>query len=302
MGEPIESEHSNMFEGTHTALITPFRDGEIDEPALRALIERQIEAGIDGLVPCGSTGESATLSHEEHRRVIDITIDATAGRVAVIAGAGSNSTRETTELTAHAKEAGADGALLLSPYYNKPTQEGIYQHYSTVARETGLPLVIYNIPGRTASNIEPETIGRLARLDHIVGIKEASGDLDQIGHVVAACPSDFAILSGDDSLTLPLMAVGGQGSISTSSNVAPAQMTELVRTMASGDVMRARKLHHELVPLFDVLFCETNPIPVKAACAALGLCDDEIRLPLTKLTAPNLERLKVILKDLGIQS
>jgi len=289
-----------MFEGVMTALITPFRDGEVDEPALRGLVERQIEAGVDGLVPCGSTGESATLSHEEHNRVVEITIDAAAGRVPVVAGTGSNSTAEAIALTAHAKEAGASGALLLSPYYNKPTQEGIYEHYAAVARETGLPLVIYNIPGRTASNIAPETIGRLAQLEHIVGIKEASGDLDQMSHVVAACPEDFAVLSGDDSLTLPLMSVGGKGVISTSSNVAPSQMAALVRTFAAGDAAGARALHHELLPLFDALFCETNPIPVKAACAALGWCDGEIRLPMTPITAPNLERLKVVLKDLGI--
>ena len=289
-----------MFEGVLTALITPFRDGEVDEPALRGLVERQIEAGIDGLVPCGSTGESATLSHDEHNRVVAITIDAAAGRVPVVAGTGSNSTAEAISLTAHAKEAGAAGALLLSPYYNKPTQQGIYEHYEAVARETALPLVIYNIPGRTASNIAPQTIVRLAQLEHIVGIKEASGDLDQIAHVVAACPEDFAVLSGDDALTLPLMSVGGKGVISTSSNVAAGQMAELVRTFASGDAEGARRFHHELLPLFDALFCETNPIPVKAACAALGWCDGEIRLPMTPITAPNLERLKVVLKDLGI--
>jgi len=289
-----------MFEGVLTALITPFRDGEVDEPALRGLVERQIEAGIDGLVPCGSTGESATLSHDEHNRVVAITIDAAAGRVPVVAGTGSNSTAEAISLTAHAKEAGAAGALLLSPYYNKPTQQGIYEHYEAVARETALPLLIYNIPGRTASNIAPQTIGRLAQLEHIVGIKEASGDLDQIAHVVAACPEDFAVLSGDDALTLPLMSVGGKGVISTSSNVAAGQMAELVRTFASGDAEGARRFHHELLPLFDALFCETNPIPVKAACAALGWCDGEIRLPMTPITAPNLERLKVVLKDLGI--
>jgi len=218
----------------------------------------------------------------------------------VIAGTGSNSTAEAISLTQHAKDAGAAGALLLSPYYNKPTQEGIYAHYEAVANETGLPLVVYNIPGRTASNIAPETLGRLAQIDNIVGVKEACGDLDQIAHVVAACPDDFAVLSGDDCLALPLMSVGGKGVISTSSNVAPKQISELVRTFMSGDAAAALRLHHELLPLFDVLFCETNPIPVKAACAALGYCDGEIRLPLTSMTRPNLERLQVVLKDLGI--
>ena len=289
-----------MLEGTFTALVTPFRDDSIDEEAFRNLIERQIEAGIDGLVPCGSTGESATLSYEEHHRVVEITIEAAAGRVPVIAGTGSNSTREAIAFTEHAKQAGADAALLLSPYYNKPTQEGIYQHYAAVARETGLPLVIYNIPGRTASNILPETIGRLARIDNVIGVKESSGNLDQIAHVVASCPPEFSVVSGDDALTLPLMSVGGKGVISTTSNVAPDLMISLVRNFASGHLAEARELHHQLLPLFDALFCETNPIPVKAALTALGLCDGEIRLPLTPLTAPNLERLKVVMKDLGI--
>ncbi|HEB88540.1 MAG TPA: 4-hydroxy-tetrahydrodipicolinate synthase [Deltaproteobacteria bacterium] len=289
-----------MFEGTHTALITPFREGHVDEEALRALVERQIEAGIDGLVPCGSTGESATLSHLEHRRVVEIVIETAAGRVPVIAGTGSNSTREAIELTLHAKQAGAQGALLLSPYYNKPTQEGIFAHYAAVARETAFPIIVYNIPGRTASNLSAETVARLARLDHVVGIKEASGDLDQMAHVIARSPGDFAVLSGDDSLTLPLLAIGGKGVISTSANIAPESMCELVRRFQSGDVSGAREIHYQLLPLFDALFCETNPIPVKAAAAALGWCDDEIRLPLTRMIDVHLEHLKVVLKDLGI--
>jgi 4-hydroxy-tetrahydrodipicolinate synthase len=200
----------------------------------------------------------------------------------------------------HAKEAGAQGALLLSPYYNKPTQEGIYAHYAAVAQEAAFPVVIYNIPGRTASNILPDTIGRLARLDNIVGIKEACGDLEQISHVIARCPADFSVLSGDDALTLPLMSIGGKGVISTTSNIAPTQVCDLVRSFEAGDATRAREIHHALLPLFDVLFCETNPIPVKAAAAALGWCRDEIRLPMTQMTDANLERLKVVLKDLGI--
>jgi len=289
-----------MFEGMHTALITPFQNGRVDEPALRGLVERQIAAGVDGLIPCGSTGESATLSHLEHRRVVEIVIETAAGRVPVIAGTGSNSTREAIELTMHAKEAGAQGALLLSPYYNKPTQEGIYSHYAAIAEETRFPLIVYNIPGRTASNISAETVARLARLENIVGIKEASGNLDQMAHVISASPADFAVLSGDDSLTLPLLAIGGKGVISTSANVAPAPMKELVERFLAGDLADARALHYRLLPLFDVLFCETNPIPVKAASAVLGWCKDEIRLPLTRLGDVNLERLKVVLKDLGI--
>ena len=289
-----------MFEGIHTALITPFRGGQVDEEALRSLVERQVEAGVDGVIPCGSTGEAATLSHLEHRRVVELVVEAAKGRVAVLAGTGSNSTREAIELTLHAKQAGADGALLLSPYYNKPTQEGIYAHYAAIAEATRFPLVLYNIPGRTASNIAPEIIGRLARLEHVVGVKEASGNLDQMAHVIAKCPADFAVLSGDDSLTLPLLAIGGKGVISTTSNVAPRQICELVRRFQRGDVAGAQAIHYSLLPLFDVLFCETNPIPTKAAAAELGWCSPEIRLPLTRITDANLERLKVVLKDLEI--
>lgn len=289
-----------MFEGIHTALITPFRNGQVDEEALRAHVERQIKAGVDGLVPTGSTGESATLSHLEHRQVVEIVIDAAAGRVPVIAGTGSNSTREAIELTMHAKEAGAEGALLLSPYYNKPTQEGIFGHYTAIANETRFPLVVYNVPGRTASNISADTTARLARNEYVVGIKEASGDLDQMSHIIATSPAEFAVLSGDDALTLPLLSVGGAGVISTSSNVAPEPMCDLVRLFQAGEIAGARKLHHRLLPLFDALFCETNPIPVKAAAAALGWCGDEIRLPLTQMSDANLEHLRVVLKDLGI--
>jgi 4-hydroxy-tetrahydrodipicolinate synthase len=289
-----------MFAGIHTALITPFRNGQVDEEALRAHVERQIEAGVDGVIPCGSTGESATLSHLEHRRVVETVVDAAKGRVAVIAGTGSNATREAIELTLHAKQAGADGALLLSPYYNKPTQEGIYAHYAAIAEATRFPLVIYNIPGRTASNIAPEIIARLARLEHIVGVKESSGSLDQMTHVIAKCPSDFAVLSGDDGLTLPLLSIGGKGVVSVVSNLAPRQVCDLVHRFQSGDVAGAQAIHYSLLPLVDVLFCETNPIPVKAAASELGWCGPEMRLPLTRITDANLERLKIVLKDLEI--
>ncbi len=288
-----------MFEGVLTAVVTPFRDGAIDEKALRGLIERQIAAGIDGLVPCGSTGESATLSHEEHERVIELVVDAAAGRVPVVAGTGSNSTDEAIRLTCHAKAAGAAGALLISPYYNKPTQAGLVAHYEAIAQEASLPLIVYNIPGRTASNILPGTLAQLAHIEYVVGVKEACGDIDQIAHVIAQCPDDFDVLSGDDSMTLPLMAVGGQGVISTSSNVAPEQMLELVRAFRSGDTARALAIHQSLLPLFDALFCETNPIPVKAALGIMGLIDPEIRLPLTPITQPNREALQVVLKELG---
>ena len=289
-----------MFEGVLTALVTPFRDGEIDETALRALVERQIEAGIDGLVPCGSTGESATLSHAEHRRVVEIVVHATRGRVPVVAGTGSNNTREAIELTLYAKEAGADGALLISPYYNKPTQEGLFLHYAEIARHTAFPLLPYNIPGRTASNMLPATVARLADLEQVVGIKEACGNLGQISEVIERCPPSFSVLSGDDVLTLPILAIGGKGVISTTSNVAPAEMVSLVRSFRSGDVDAARRCHQRLLPLFDALFAETNPIPVKAALQLAGAIGPEIRLPLTPLTAPNRERLQVVLKELGL--
>jgi 4-hydroxy-tetrahydrodipicolinate synthase len=291
-----------MFEGVLTALVTPFRNGEIDERALRELVEFQIEAGIDGLVPCGSTGESATMSHAEHQRVVEIVVGAARGRVPVVAGTGSNNTREAIELTRHAKEAKADGALLISPYYNKPTQDGIVAHFAAIARETRFPLVVYNIPGRTASNMLPATLARLADIEEVVGVKEASGDLGQISEVIACCPDDFCVLSGDDALTLPILAVGGRGVISTSSNVAPAEMLEMVNAFRAGDPARARAIHLRLLPLFSVLFCETNPIPVKAAVAEMGRIGDEIRLPLIEITQPNRERLKVVLKELGLLS
>jgi 4-hydroxy-tetrahydrodipicolinate synthase len=289
-----------VFEGLFTAVVTPFRDDAVDETALRGLVERQIAAGVDGIVPCGSTGEAATLSYAEHRRVVEICIEAVAGRVQVLAGTGSNSTREAIELTRHARDAGADGALLVSPYYNKPTQDGVVAHYAAVARDTRLPLVAYNIPGRTGSKLLPATIARLAEIEHVVGIKESSGDLDQISRVVASCPEGFSVLSGDDVLTLPVIAVGGRGVISATANVAPRQMVELVRAARAGELARARRLHLRLLPLFDALFCETNPIPIKAALALLGQIEEEIRLPLTPLGAAGRERLHAVLKEQGL--
>jgi 4-hydroxy-tetrahydrodipicolinate synthase len=289
-----------VFEGILTALVTPFREGTLDEAALRGLVERQVEAGVDGVVPCGSTGEAATLSHAEHCRVVEVTVEAARGRLKVVAGTGSNSTRESIDLTRHAKEAGADGALLISPYYNKPTQEGIVAHFAAVARETDFPLIVYNIPGRTASNILPATMARLADIDRVVAAKEACGDIAQISALVAACPTEFTVLSGDDALILPVIAVGGRGVISTSSNVAPEEVAALVRAALDGELPRARALHQRLLPLFDALFCETNPIPVKAAVAMLGMAGDEIRLPLTPLGDANRERLQVVLKELGL--
>jgi len=289
-----------MFEGVLTALVTPFKQGELDEAALRLLVDEQITAGINGLVPCGSTGESATLSHEEHERVVEIVVDAAAGRVPVVAGTGSNNTREAIELTQHAKEAGADGALLISPYYNKPTQAGIVEHYEAIAKATSFPLVFYNIPGRTASNIEASTQRSLAGIEYIVGVKEASGDLAQVAEVVRTCPSDFTVLSGDDAMALPMLALGAKGVISTSSNVVPAEMVELVHAFQSGDSACARQIHFRLMPIFDALFCETNPIPVKAALAMLGKMSDEIRLPMTHVTKEGADKVRGALSDLGL--
>jgi len=291
-----------VFEGVYTALVTPFRedDGAVDEAALRTLVERQVAAGVDGLVPCGSTGESATLSHAEHRRVVEVVVEAARGRVQVIAGTGSNNTQEAIALTRHAKEAGADGALLISPYYNKPTQQGIVEHFATIARECGFPLVVYNIPGRTASNILPETLARLADVEQIVGVKEACGDIHQIARSIAACGAGFTFLSGDDALTLPLLAIGGHGVITTVGNLVPAEMAELVRAFRGGDVERARSLHYRILPLIDAVFCETNPIPVKAAVAMQGLVSERIRLPLTPISDENRERLRVLLKEFGL--
>jgi 4-hydroxy-tetrahydrodipicolinate synthase len=289
-----------VFEGVLTALVTPFRGGAVDERALQELVEMQIAAGVDGLVPCGSTGEAATLSHDEHRRVIEVVVAATRGRVVVVAGTGSNSTQEAIALTRHAKEAGADGALLISPYYNRPTADGIVEHYAAVAREVSLPLLAYNIPARTGSNILPETTARLAEIEQVVGVKEACGDLHQIAQTRAATPEEFALLSGDDWATLTVLAIGGQGVISTTSNLVPADMVELVRAFRAGDLARAQETHYRLLPLMDLLFCESNPIPIKAALALRGAIQDETRLPLTPLTPRNRERLQVALKEFGL--
>ena len=285
------------FEGTFTALVTPFRaDAALDLEALAALVEWQIEAGVEGLVPCGSTGEAATLSHAEHAEVVRHVVDVVRGRVQVIAGTGSNSTQEAVDLTAAARDAGADGALLISPYYNKPTQEGIFHHYRTVAEQTGLPLVLYNIPGRTASRVEPETIGRLSHVPGIVGVKEAGGDLVAAAHAIRLAAPGFVTLSGDDALTLPLLAIGGHGVITTTGNVAPREMAELVRAFRDGDLARARELHYRLLPLMEALFLESNPIPVKAALHILGrIAEPAMRLPLVPISKANRDRLEAAL-------
>ncbi|MDB5107783.1 MAG: dapA [Candidatus Binatus sp.] len=289
-----------MFKGALTALITPFRDGAVDEPALRDLIEWQIQSGIDGLIPCGSTGESATLTHAEHERVIKLTIEQTRKRVPVVAGTGSNSTAEAIRLTASAREMGADGALLISPYYNKPTQDGIFRHYKSIANSVDLPLVVYNIPGRTASNIAPETFARLADIKNIVGVKEASGSMDQNSDILHLCGERLTILSGDDALTLPLMALGGKGVISTISNVMPREMRDLAAAGLAGDFAAARKIHFAILPMMRALFVETNPIPVKQALAFMGKCVNELRMPLLTMSAGPAEKLRLTMKEMRL--
>ena len=289
-----------MFKGALTALITPFRDGAVDAPALRELIEWQIQSGIDGLVPCGSTGESATLTHAEHDAVVKLTIEQARRRVPVIAGTGSNSTAEAIRLTVAAAEMGADGALLLSPYYNKPTQDGIYRHYKTVAASVQIPILLYNIPGRTASNITPETIARLAEIKNIVGIKEATGSMDQASDILKLAGDNITILSGDDSLTVPLIALGAKGVISTSSNAVPREMHDLADAALKGDFAKAREFHFRLLPLMRALFVETNPIPIKQALAYMGKCANELRMPLLPMTAGPAERLRIAMKELKI--
>jgi 4-hydroxy-tetrahydrodipicolinate synthase len=289
-----------MFRGAIVAIVTPFKNGEVDEEAYRELIEIQIENGTDGIVPCGTTGESATLSHEEHDRVVEIAVEAVRKRVPVIAGTGSNSTREAIRLTKHANEVGADGALMVTPYYNRPTQEGLYQHYKAVAEEVPMPIIPYNVPSRTGSNLLPETDARLSKISNIVGIKEASGDLKQISKVIQLCEDDFAVLSGDDFTVLPILTIGGKGVISVISNVVPADMAGLIDAFEAGDMAKARELHFKMWPLMEALFFETNPVPSKAALSMLGKIEYEVRPPLCRMSDANYERLRQVLVDYGL--
>jgi len=277
-----------MFHGVMTALVTPFTaDGAIDEDALREHIDRQIEAGVDAIAPAGTTGEAATLDMAEHKRVIRIAVEHAAGRVPVIAGTGSNSTDESIELTRAAMDFGADAALLISPYYVKPSQEGIYQHYRAVAEAVHLPQILYNVPGRTQSNMAPETVGRLSRIANIVGIKDATADMAQLTRTMLACEERIEFYSGDDATVLPLMALGGVGVISVVSNIAPLSMKRLVEAMRAGDLAAARAIHRQLLPLTDAMFVESNPVPVKGACAMLGWMDGTLRLPLVPMSDAN---------------
>lgn len=289
-----------MFKGCFTALVTPFKNGVVDEDALRRLVAFQLENGVAGLVPCGTTGESATLTHDEHNRVIDIVIESTAGKVPVIAGTGSNSTAETIMLTRHAKEAGADAALLISPYYNKPTQEGLFEHYSAVARETDIPLILYNVPGRTALNIATDTVARLSHIDSIVGIKEATGSLEQVTAVIEASSKGFNILSGDDFVTYPIIAIGGHGVISVTANIVPGEMSKMCELALAGKHDEARELHFKLQPLHRVMFLETNPIPVKTALSMMGMMAEEFRLPLVPMAKDTRADVEKALKGYGL--
>jgi 4-hydroxy-tetrahydrodipicolinate synthase len=285
-----------MFNGAFTALVTPFRNGEVDVEALEGLVEFQIAQGIHGLVPCGTTGESPTLSEEEDRLVIETVVRVTNGRVSVVAGTGSNNTASAIKYTKMAEEVGADGSLQVAPYYNKPTQEGLFRHFAAIAESTSLPLVLYNIPGRTSVTIASETIAQLAEIPNIVGIKDSTLSMNMVSDIRRLCGEDFDILSGDDPMTLSLMALGGVGVISVASNVAPGAVSDLVNAMNSGDLARGRELHYRLLPLIRALSVETNPIPVKAAASLLGLCSDELRLPLVPMSGENLRRLQEVME------
>lgn len=290
-----------QFTGAFTALVTPFRNGQVDEEAYRAFIEWQIEQGIDGVVPCGTTGESATLSHAEHKQVISICVDQVKGRVPVLAGAGSNSTTEAVELTRYAKEAGADGALLITPYYNKPTQDGLIAHFKAVAAEVSIPYIMYNVPGRTSVNMQPKTMARLFReVPEIIGVKEATADLVQISDILEYCGLDFQVLSGDDFTTLPLLALGGCGSISVTANIVPGKVAEMCRAFQNKDHAGARELHFAMEPLNRAMFMATNPIPVKTALSMMGRMSLELRLPLLRMQEDQENQLRSVLKENGL--
>ena len=292
-----------MFEGSFVALVTPFKDDEsLDEAKLKELLEFQIDGGTHGIVPCGTTGESPSLSEEEHDRVIEITVDTVNGRVPIIAGTGSNSTARTLRATEHAKAAGADAALIVTPYYNKPNQQGLYAHYMKIADSVDIPIIIYNVPGRCGTDILSDTVARLAEHPNIVGLKEATGELKRASEVVSMCPDDFVVLSGDDINTLPILSIGGKGVISVVANVAPADIAETCNAFKAGNIELARKLHYKTMQLAVDLFIETNPIPAKTALMMMGKLNGKLRLPLAPLTPANEEALRQTLKDAGLVS
>lgn len=285
-----------MFEGSFVAIVTPFKNGEVDASALRELIEFHIVNGTNGIVPCGTTGESATLNHAEHEEVIRISVETCKGRIPVLAGTGSNATQEAIELTLRAQKIGANGALLITPYYNKPTQEGLFQHFSAVAKETDIPIILYNVPSRTSINMLPSTVARLSSVNNIVGIKEASGSLVQVSEIIDLCGPDFEVISGEDPLTWPILAIGGKGVISVTANLVPNKFAKLVDAARTGDVETAKALHYELLKLNDIMFVETNPIPVKSALALMDRIQNEFRAPLCPPSEESLSQLKTVLK------
>ncbi|MGD0822888.1 MAG: 4-hydroxy-tetrahydrodipicolinate synthase [Desulfomonilia bacterium] len=291
-----------MFSGAIVAIVTPFREGKVDEKAYRNLINFVIKGGVSGIVPCGTTGESATLSHKEHEHVIDITVDEVGKRVPVIAGTGSNSTTEAIRLTKHAKDAGADAALLITPYYNKPTQKGLYEHYKAVAKACDIPQILYNVPGRTGVNMSSETVVELSKIDNIVGIKEASGDLVKCSQIVRDTADDFCVLSGEDALNYPILCVGGVGAISVTANILPDKLSAMCKAWDARDIKKAQKLHLELLDINQALFIETNPIPVKTALAMMGKVKEEFKLPLCPMSEANKKKLAEVLKRYGCVS
>jgi 4-hydroxy-tetrahydrodipicolinate synthase len=289
-----------MFTGCGTALVTPFRrDLSLDEETLRRLVRRQIDAGINFLVPCGTTGESPTLTRAEHLRVVEITLEEAKGKVPVLAGAGGYNTHEVIELARELQNLGAEGILSVTPYYNKPTQEGLYQHYKAIASAIRLPIVVYSVQGRTGTNVEPATLARLAQIENIVGVKEASGNISQMANVIHEVPSGFHVLSGDDAITIPLIALGGRGIISVASNEIPGEMTQIAQAALRGDYEIARQLQRKFLPLMNVNFVESNPIPVKAAMALMGLLEPVYRLPMCPPSAPSQAKIEKVLEAVG---
>jgi 4-hydroxy-tetrahydrodipicolinate synthase len=290
-----------MFTGCGTALVTPFRqDRSLDETKLRDLVRRQIDAGINFLVPCGTTGESPTLTRAEHIRVVEITVEEAAGKTPVLGGAGGYNTHEVIELALELKRVGADGILSVTPYYNKPTQEGLYQHYKAIAAAVPLPIIVYSVQGRTGVNVEPSTLARLAKIENIVGVKEASGNISQMANVVQEVPPGFHVLSGDDAITIPLMALGGRGIVSVVANEIPAEMTQIAQACLRNDFESARKIQRRFLPLMNVNFIESNPIPVKAAMGLMGLLDPVFRLPLVPPSDASLAKIEKVLESLGL--
>ena len=286
-----------MFKGSIVAIVTPFSNGAVDEEKLRELVEFQIEGGTDAIVPCGTTGESSTLDYEEHDRVIQIVVEQVKKRVPVIAGTGSNSTREAIEMTEHAKQLGADGCLLVTPYYNKPTQEGLYLHYKAVAEAVAIPQILYNVPGRTGVNLLPETVARLSASKNIVAIKEATGSLQQASEILALCGDQIDVLSGDDFITFPMMACGAKGVISVLANIMPKAVGDLTDAYFAGDLAKARQLHLDTLKISNAMFIESNPVPVKTALGLMGKCSDEVRLPLAPMSEANKNKLAAIMKE-----